>query len=94
MKFSRELLLDAHQGTVLLDVSALVGKERERQTERVGGYWVSAALQAWQKIPSQAQSAFLSLQTKQTVNQEPLFASSEGRAFDAISLNVSEQTDI
>lgn len=31
MKFSRELLLDAHQGTVLLDVSALVGKERERE---------------------------------------------------------------
>lgn len=37
MKFSRELLLDAHQGTVLLDVSALVGKERERVSEREGG---------------------------------------------------------
>lgn len=31
MKFSRELLLDAHQGTVLLDVSVLVGKKRERE---------------------------------------------------------------
>lgn len=30
MKFSRELLLDAHQGTVLLDVSVLVGIEAER----------------------------------------------------------------
>lgn len=38
MKFSRELLLDAHQGTVLLDVSALVGKERrEREEEGARG---------------------------------------------------------
>lgn len=29
MKFSRELLLDAHQGTVLLDVSVLVGRDRD-----------------------------------------------------------------
>lgn len=35
MKFSRELLLDAHQGTVLLDVSVLVGRDREEG----GGVW-------------------------------------------------------
>lgn len=47
MKFSRELLLDAHQGTVLLDVSVLVGidtereggreTQRESESERKGG---------------------------------------------------------
>lgn len=31
MKFSRELLLDAHQGTVLLDVSVLVGRDRKEE---------------------------------------------------------------
>lgn len=35
MKFGRELLLDAHQGTVLLDVSALVWKERRSARERL-----------------------------------------------------------
>lgn len=35
MKFSGELLLDAHQGTVRSDVSALVGKESESERERV-----------------------------------------------------------
>lgn len=34
MKFSRELLLDAHQGRVLLDVSVLVGRDREEEGER------------------------------------------------------------
>lgn len=34
MKFSRELLLDAHQGTVLLDVSVLVGIDTEREGGR------------------------------------------------------------
>lgn len=34
MKFGRELLLDEHQGTVLLDVSALVWKERRSARER------------------------------------------------------------
>lgn len=38
MKFSRELLLDAHQGTVLLDVSVLVGRDREeKEGERESG---------------------------------------------------------
>lgn len=36
MKFSRELLLDAHQGTVLLDVSVLVGRDREEEGGGVG----------------------------------------------------------
>lgn len=40
MKFSRELLLDAHQGTVLLDVSVLVGIEAERGgREKDTGRW-------------------------------------------------------
>lgn len=34
MKFSRELLLDAHQGTVLLDVSVLVRRDREEEEKR------------------------------------------------------------
>lgn len=37
MKFSRELLLDAHQGTVLLDVCALVWKEAEGEGAGWGG---------------------------------------------------------
>lgn len=37
MKFSRELLLDAHQGTVLLDVSVLVGRDREEEGEGGSG---------------------------------------------------------
>lgn len=37
MKFSRELLLDAHQGTVLLDVSVLVGRDRKEEGRGGGG---------------------------------------------------------
>lgn len=84
-------MLDAHQGTVLLDVSALVGKERERQKER-GGKRIEQVLHY--KLGIRFPSAFLSLRTKQTPNREPLFASSKGRVFDAISLNMTEQTEM
>lgn len=59
MKFSRELLLDAHQGTVLLDVSVLVGRDREE--EGVGGWEGRSGLQTWQESSSRVPSASVSL---------------------------------
>lgn len=104
MKFSRELLLDAHQGTVLLDVSVLVGMEaeREREGERhceavaVGGR--GSVQEAGRSLGSVvaprfpgAPSYFLS----DRVNIEPvtfvrLFR--EPLLLDAITLNGTEQT--
>lgn len=51
MKFSRELLLDAHQGTVLLDVSVLAGIVAERQWRRGAEGAQEAVLAAASSLP-------------------------------------------
>lgn len=70
MKFSRELLLDAHQGTVLLDVSVLVGIDTEREGGRKTGRAVNknrATILAWESLPGPECFSF----TSDKVNTEP-----------------------
>lgn len=69
----------------------LCGK-RQRERGLGGGGRMSATRQAWHKIPSLVLGAVLSLRTKQTLRQELLFAASKVPVFDAVSLNVTEQT--
>lgn len=76
MKFRRELLLDANQGAVLLDVSVLVG------TKGTGGGCVCVwGGEGGLPLPSWVPNAFLTLRTKQTRNHNPLFAFSKHTTF-------------
>lgn len=70
MKFSRELLLDAHQGTVLLDVSVLVGIDTEGEGGRKTREGVNknrATILAWESLPGPECFSF----TSDKVNTEP-----------------------
>lgn len=72
MKFRRELLLDANQGAVLLDVSVLVG------TKGTGGGCVCVGGAAASLLGPEC---FSYPPTKQTRNHNPLFAFSKHTTF-------------